>query len=78
VHPCARADNCARAGLQPLEPFLVKAVQLYEMILVGPIITHLATPHELRPVGKDKRTTGHTSQSLLAILPCLHHPALPA
>ncbi|KIZ07416.1 Dynein heavy chain 7, axonemal [Monoraphidium neglectum] len=30
----ALADNCARAGLQPLEPFLVKAVQLYEMILV--------------------------------------------
>ncbi|KAI8464307.1 MAG: dynein heavy chain and region D6 of dynein motor-domain-containing protein [Monoraphidium minutum] len=30
----ALADNCARAGLQPLESFMVKAIQLYEMILV--------------------------------------------
>eukprot|EP00879_Flechtneria_rotunda_P031237 GHRR01034104.1.p1 GENE.GHRR01034104.1~~GHRR01034104.1.p1 ORF type:complete len:531 (+),score=167.01 GHRR01034104.1:161-1594(+) len=30
----ALVDNCVRAGLQPLEAFLTKAIQLYEMILV--------------------------------------------
>eukprot|EP00775_Hariotina_reticulata_P006671 gene6671-6895_t len=30
----ALIDNCLRAGLQPLETFLTKAIQLYEMIVV--------------------------------------------
>ncbi len=30
----ALIDNCLKAGLQPLESFLTKAIQLYEMIVV--------------------------------------------
>ena len=60
-------DNCAKQGLQPLEAFIEKIIQLYEMIVVR---------HGLMLVGQSYGMKTASHKVLAAALSDLHDKVL--
>ena len=60
---CAVQENCAKQGLQPLEAFIDKVIQLYEMIVVR---------HGLMLVGQSYGMKTAAHKVLAAALSDLH------
>ena len=60
---CCLQDNCAKQGLQPLEAFIGKIIQLYEMIVVR---------HGLMLVGQSYGMKTAAHKVLAAALSDLH------
>ena len=63
IQECGMQDNCAKQGLQPLEAFIDKIIQLYEMIVVR---------HGLMLVGQSYGMKTAAHKVLAAALSDLH------